>query len=415
MTAQLAVLQTAVGNIPEGIKTFEDAESQLSTAETKERYYLNGLLLYERLLPIYADDIAMKETYLNRRYRMADSLEVYAPAHTGALHLAKATKYERDKEYSLMLAELNEAFSTNTREKEEIYNPVAMRLGDYYRLINKPEEAAYYYGLAARNSLKKGTYFARPLQSLGLVLNSLGDDDRSINYMTESFNEAVSSNNRLRAMQLMNTFPLINEAFRAHHAEDIRLIWILSIILGIAIIAIGYMAWRQVQLGKRLKHKDFELRSNNENKISNISQFLTFCSNYLEQLHTFNRTARRRIKAGQLEDLYSMINSNQLVDVQTREFLQSFDRSFLHVFPSFVDNVNKLVNPDQLFIQPVKSQLSTELRILAFIRLGIKDSNRIAHFMGLSINTVYTYRNKMKSRANDRDNFETNIEMIDIE
>ena len=51
--------------------------------------------------------------------------------------------------------------------------------------------------------------------------------------------------------------------------------------------------------------------------------------------------------------------------------------------------------------------LTPELRILAFMRLGLDDSGKIARFLNLSVNTVYTYRNRMKNRASDRDNFES--------
>ena len=53
--------------------------------------------------------------------------------------------------------------------------------------------------------------------------------------------------------------------------------------------------------------------------------------------------------------------------------------------------------------------MNTELRILALMRLGIEDSSRIAQMLNYSINTIYTYRNKLKNKAVNRDNFEENI------
>lgn len=46
------------------------------------------------------------------------------------------------------------------------------------------------------------------------------------------------------------------------------------------------------------------------------------------------------------------------------------------------------------------------------MRLGFDDSSRIAKFMGLSINTIYAYRNRLRSRAIDRDSFESDIMKI---
>lgn len=58
--------------------------------------------------------------------------------------------------------------------------------------------------------------------------------------------------------------------------------------------------------------------------------------------------------------------------------------------------------------------LNTELRIFAIIRLGIDDSSKIANFLHYSINTIYTYRNKVKNRAINRENFEEEIMKIGV-
>ena len=54
--------------------------------------------------------------------------------------------------------------------------------------------------------------------------------------------------------------------------------------------------------------------------------------------------------------------------------------------------------------------LNTELRIFALIRLGVTDANRIAHFLGYSLATVYNYRSKIRNKAKgDKDNFEQEV------
>lgn len=46
------------------------------------------------------------------------------------------------------------------------------------------------------------------------------------------------------------------------------------------------------------------------------------------------------------------------------------------------------------------------------MRLGIRDSIHIAKFLDCTVNTIYTYRTNIKSRAYDRENFENNIMKI---
>ena len=57
-------------------------------------------------------------------------------------------------------------------------------------------------------------------------------------------------------------------------------------------------------------------------------------------------------------------------------------------------------------------KLNTDLRIIAFMRLGIEESTRIAQMLNYSVYTIYTYRNKLKNRAISRDTFEEDVMKI---
>lgn len=59
------------------------------------------------------------------------------------------------------------------------------------------------------------------------------------------------------------------------------------------------------------------------------------------------------------------------------------------------------MKPDELLIP--------EVRIYAFVRLGVDQSNKIAQILNYSVNTVYSYRNRMRNRAIDREKFDVNI------
>lgn len=97
---------------------------------------------------------------------------------------------------------------------------------------------------------------------------------------------------------------------------------------------------------------------------------------------------------------------------QRKKFYDIFDDSFLHIYPTFVQDVNALLVPDKRINITASGVLTTELRILAFMRLGVEDTSQVARFLGLSLNTIYTYRNKMRTRALNRDNFEEMIMKI---
>ena len=56
--------------------------------------------------------------------------------------------------------------------------------------------------------------------------------------------------------------------------------------------------------------------------------------------------------------------------------------------------------------------LTTELRIYALIRLGIKESSEIADLLFYSPQTIYNYRSAVKNRAINEDSFEADIAKI---
>ena len=71
--------------------------------------------------------------------------------------------------------------------------------------------------------------------------------------------------------------------------------------------------------------------------------------------------------------------------------------------------MNALLRPDARIELKPGEMLNTDLRILAFMRLGIEESTRIAQVLNYSLNTIYSYCNRLKARALDKENFEKNV------
>jgi hypothetical protein len=140
-----------------------------------------------------------------------------------------------------------------------------------------------------------------------------------------------------------------------------------------------------------------------------------------EERHKFfNRLARDR----KLEDLYAELKSGVAINEGVKMFHQNFDTAFLNIYPDFISEVNRLMTADNQFDisserlrvgEPrsgMAPRLTTELRVLALIRLGITDNQKIADILRSSLTTIYTYRSKLKSRARIRETFEDDIQHI---
>lgn len=145
-----------------------------------------------------------------------------------------------------------------------------------------------------------------------------------------------------------------------------------------------------------------------------ISQFLTLCSTYIDRIEDFNSLVVRKLAAGQADELYNMSKTDKMVNEQRKMFYDIFDEAFMKIYPTFIEDVNDLLVDGKHFPANQDGHLTPELRILAFMRLGLEGSSQMAKFLGLSVNTVYSYRNRIKSRAKNRDTFECDVANIGI-
>ena len=117
----------------------------------------------------------------------------------------------------------------------------------------------------------------------------------------------------------------------------------------------------------------------------------------------------RKINAKQTDDLLKLVSSGRFTEEDNEEFYQLIDKAILDIFPNFVDNINTLLVPEKRIILKPDESLNPELRIYAFVRLGVDQSAKIAQILHYSVNTVYTYRNRMRNRAVNRDTFDNDI------
>jgi hypothetical protein len=166
-------------------------------------------------------------------------------------------------------------------------------------------------------------------------------------------------------------------------------------------------------MNTELKRKNHEVAEANHVKEEYIGYFLDECSKYIDKLDNYRRMVNKKLQVRQYEKLYTITKDNSLKENELKELFVNFDTMFVNLFPDFVNEFNSLLLDGEAIVLKKGEILNTELRIYALIRLGISDSSKIANFWGYSVNTIYNYRAKMKSKANiSREDFELEVRKI---
>ena len=297
-------------------------------------------------------------------------------------------------------------------------------LSEAYSMKKDIEKEVYYLILTAIADLETPVREYASLQKLAHLMYESGDIDRAYKYLSCSMEDAVACNARLRFIEVTEFFPIIDKAYKLkeekERAVSRAMLISVSLLSLFLLIAIFYLyRWmkklsvmrRNLSLAnKQMSAVNAELEQTGKIKEVYIARYLDRCVNYLDKLETYRRSLAKLAMASRIEDLFKAIKSEQFIRDERDEFYNEFDRSFLKLFPNFISAFNNLLVEEGRVYPKSDELLTTELRIFALIRLGVVDSNKIAHFLGYSLATIYNYRSRMRNKAaGDKDMFEQNV------
>jgi DNA-binding CsgD family transcriptional regulator/uncharacterized protein YneF (UPF0154 family) len=241
---------------------------------------------------------------------------------------------------------------------------------------------------------------------------------------------------RYRIIEGTSSYPIINAAYQqkisSQNRQLVGLVIIVSILL-IGVIIGLVIIYRQVQhlrrirselsatnqqlrsLNDEIKRTNLKLSESNHIKEEYIAQFFDMCSSYIDKMEDIRKALLKKATNQQWDALREQLKSTQMEEREVQQLYVNFDRIFLNLYPTFVDEFNALLQEEEK-IYPKKTELlNTELRIFALIRLGIDDSVKIASFLRYSLRTVYNYRTKVRNKAaGNRDAFEAAVCQIAV-
>ena len=263
------------------------------------------------------------------------------------------------------------------------------------------------------------------LQELALdIKNNDGDLETANRYLRYSLEDAIFYNNRLRMLEISEKFPDIVIGYQDTVTSQNRRLKIYILCICILLIGFGIAVWIIVCEKKRLNSSRQELAILNEDlkrlnsKLSrtNASReqyttlFMDLCAAYIEKLNRFQSTVVLKVKARQFEDLLRVANNNaRPSEAEMREVFFNFDTAFLKLYPDFVEKFNALLQPGKAIYPRHNELLNTDLRIFALIRMGIKDSSKIATLLFYSPQTIFNHRTQVRNRAINRETFEQEL------
>jgi tetratricopeptide (TPR) repeat protein len=388
---------------------------------TKIDYYTYKARLYYDLAD-YNNSADFRSEYNERGNRIIDSAIVLLPVASARYWATVGLqRMKSDNDRGAI-----DAFRKmiDTRDYSEHDLAVATSSMAYlYSLQGNLTEAKRYFTLAAIADIKSSTKETVALKNLAQILYEEGDVAHAVQYIRQALNDASFYNARHRQLEIGYILPIIEEE-RTNLIEKqknrMETVLILSFTLLMLLVIAFFIIWMQL---KRLNQAKQTIQKTNEdltllnnhlmeaNKIKEeyIGYFFNQSSEFIDKLEALQKWVKTKVAARQYEDLNN-IHKNLDAQQEREALYNRFDQIFLKLFPEFVKAFNQLLRPGEQIQLKKGELLNTDLRIYALMRLGIRDNEQIAQFLGYSVNTIYTYKTKIKNKAfNSNEEFKERI------
>ena len=277
------------------------------------------------------------------------------------------------------------------------------------------------------------------LQNLAMYIFEHNKDELDLaqQYIQTALEDAHFYNNRLRIIEISSKLPVIVSSYQQtlnqRNKVQMTAIIAISLLLLFLLSAVFYI----VKQTKRLSLQQQELQKNN-NQLSELNTqqkelntqlhdlnallvdtnrkrerlaklYIDLCAKYIARLKKQQTLVKRKIKANQITELLSLLSSERLSEEDAATFLSRFDKAFLDLYPDFTEELNSLLLPEGQIQNKSTDELTTEQRIMALIRLGVKESAEIADLLFYSPQTIYNYRSVLKGKAINKETFEEEV------
>ncbi|BCS85382.1 transcriptional regulator [Prevotella herbatica] len=391
----------------------------------------------------YSKDSKLKD----RCYRLSgifrDSLYKKASPNSNIYLWRKVAELTTDNKYSEAMKECDK-WMKQVKPNTHDYANMAFFRSEIYKGMHNIELCKYWLAISAICDIRNAVMDQASLWSLANMLSREGNLERSNRYVEYSWNCTQRYNTHLRSWLISPVLGVISDTYKTNlrkaNYQLKSLIGAVSLLSVFLLASYIYVCHKKRQLSRarnelktinmkleslnsKLSGKNEELSSlntklseTNRLKDEYIGKFLSACSEYIDKIDNYRIKINRKLKANQMSDLMKMTSSDQLKQDEIKELFDNFDSVFLNIFPNFVVDFNLLLQPQHRIIPPSKTQLTTDLRIFALIRLGIEESSRIAEFLRYSPNSIYNYRARIKSKALcNRDEFEHKVKEIGMD
>ncbi len=439
LSVDLSLLLASTGSYKESQDILSKVNRNHLTKEIKVNYYNCYRKIYSDL-DYFALQPDSKTTYGQLYKLYTDSVMPFIEQKEDDYLFAQEWELMDEGRFDECLM-LNSLRLSKAEIASESYSYITFQRSMIYEQMGDNIMEQKYLILSAISDIMASRKDNASLAKLALRIYNDGDIGKAYKYITYSFEDATFYNSKLRFVEIANSLSLILESHQILTRKKNRSLLIFTITVSVLSLMLFMQLFFVLNQKKKLQKAQKELRQinlsykelnssleqtmdqlkvsyqdlaeSNNTKELYIGNFMKICSDFIDKMDKYRLAVNKMLRAKKYEKLFDMTKTDDSIQDEIEIFYSTFDKTFISLYPDFVNDLNNLLKDEERITLKSDEILNPELRIFAVIRLGIKDSARIAQLLRYSVNTIYNYRVKIKNKAKgNRDDFEEQVMKI---
>lgn len=414
---KLGFVLLSSGMFNEALDSLTTIDASTLPDSSRIEYYFVMARTYYDLIDFNRDEY-YADRYRKRGNLFIDSALRHAPKGTIQYQLLHALQNVKTLRWDSARLKYESIIHTHKLTDPQM-GVAASTLGYLYLREGNEEKAIYYLTLAAISDIRSCTKETLAILNLAEILYKNGEVKQAYFYVKQAMEDANFYGARHRKIQVASIFPKI-EGDELNTAEKQRkMLFLYSIavtLLSIVIIVFAVIIFKQFkklqtaeakitaanndlqEVNRKLSEVNVKLMEANKIKEEYIGYYFNINTEYLEKIEAFRRSIDNKLMAKKFDEIKYVVSGIN-IKKEREELYFSFDKVFVKLFPDFVTTFNSFFADEDKIVLKEGQLLNTELRIFALIRMGIHDAEKIAKILDYSVNTIYSYKARIKSKS----------------
>ncbi len=360
----------------------------------------SNIIIYDRLQRAYTDSALQVTSKSDRDYNylMASRLILAGNAD-------EALKY----------LDLPDSLSASGRSR------VLNKRAAAFHMLNQRDDEIEALAEAALADLNDGLRDYSALPSLAQLLDERGESSRAYSYIRRALEDARLCNAKSRTTEVLELIPLIDASYA--EADRQRIAWLYAL-LGVAVALAVALSFSLRSLSKRnrtihevneslklsnrqlndsnlqLEATNHRLAEANRERVRYITEVFDAHSGYISRMASLRGNLLKFLTSSQPAKARRLLEAEAAEEQELKELYTRFDTIFLRLYPDFIEAYNSLVR-EECRVNPKSASLTSELRVLALMKIGVRRSSRIAELLHYSPQTVYNYKSTLRAAMTD--------------